>query len=183
MVEQSVLLLKKPFPQLPCLIFNCQWGLLCFASICYHYSWKENQTNLHLTDALPTASAWQAECIARLLHEPLSCWCPMGHSVTHQIDYPHLFVHFQYLCLLCYQYLEENLNRVCHMNSHWLEINPSSSWDIPWNVYGRTNISHLTFSPSSQQGSGVRFLRNETLRYFLNKGGISDTYNAVSWWK
>ena len=103
--------------------------------------------------------------------------------VTHQIDYPHLFVHFQYLCLLCYQYLEENLNRVCHMNSHWLEINPSSSWDIPWNVYGRTNISHLTFSPSSQQGSGVRFLRNETLRYFLNKGGISDTYNAVSWWK
>jgi hypothetical protein len=69
------------------------------------------------------------------------------------------------------------------MKSHWLEINPSSAWDFPWRVNGRINISHLTFNPSSQQGPGVRFLRNETLRYFLNKGGISDTYNSLSGWK
>lgn len=27
------------------------------------------------------------------------------------------------------------------------------------------------------------FLRNETLRHSLNKGGISDTYNSLPWWK
>ena len=43
-------------------------------------------------------------------------------------------------------------------------------------------FSHLTFSPSSQQKPGVRFLRNETLRYFLNRGRISDTYNSLPWW-
>ena len=29
----------------------------------------------------------------------------------------------------------------------------------------------------------MRFLRNETLRYFLNKGGILGTYNSLSGWK
>lgn len=71
-----MLLIKKPFLQLPWLISNCQWGLLGFASKCYHYGWKENQTSLYLTDALPSASAWQAECTTQLLH--FSYWSPQS---------------------------------------------------------------------------------------------------------
>ena len=137
-----MLLLKKPFPQLPCLIFKCQWGLLCFACICYHSSWKENQTNLHLTDALPTASAWQTECTTRLLHELFSV--DLHRKITYEensLYYGELVVAVvQYLCLLPWLYLQENQNRVCHMKSHWLEINPSSAWDFPWSINGRINI-------------------------------------------
>jgi len=141
----------------------------------------------------PTSHWCLSHCLslASRMYNPTASWAPFllissGHSVTYQensLYYPEYFVLFPYLYLPPRLYLQENQNRVCHMKSHWLEINPSSAWDFPWRVNGRINISHLTFNPSSQQGPGVRFLRNETLRYFLNKGGISDTYNSLSGWK
>lgn len=43
------------------------------------------------------------------------------------------------------------------------------------------SFNHLTFNSPSQQESWFRLLRNETLRYFLNKRGISDTYYLQTW--
>ena len=134
LIKQSVFLIKKPFLQLPWLIFNCQQGLLGFASLLYHYGWKENQTNLHLTDAFPTASAWQAECTTRFFISTFLL-LSTGHAVTYQattLYYQDLVV--QCLCLLPAHYLKK-IKTECatwsHTGSHG--INPSS-WDFPWSL-------------------------------------------------
>ena len=181
-----MLLIKTPFPLLPWFIFNGQQGLLCFASMIYHDGWKGNQTNLHFIDAFPIASAWQAECTTQFFLSPfllLSTGCAITYQET-ILYYQDLDVVLQHLCLLPALYLKKTRTECAtwiHTGSH--EINPSSPWDFQWSPYGRIIFSHLTFSPSSQQEPGERFLKNEALRYILNRGRISDTYNSLPWWK
>lgn len=85
--------------------------------------------------------------------------------------------HLGYVC----KNMRTECTRGSHTGSH--KINPSSTWDFPWSLYHRIISSHLTFNSPSQQEFWVRLLRNETPRYFLNKGGISDTYSFLPWWK
>ena len=152
----------------------------------YHYGWKVNQTNLHLINAFSTASAWQAECITQFSWV-LSCCSPQGVPLLTRKRFftIKILMLFFNICVSCLRCIWKKTRTECatwiHTGSH--EINPSSPWDFQWSPYGRIIFSHLTFSPSSQQEPGERFLRNEALRYILNRGRISDTYNSLPWWK
>ena len=143
------------------------------------------QTNLHLIDAFPTASAWQEEWTIWFFLSPFLLLFT-GHPIAYQETslYCQSLVDDQHLCLLPEVYLKKKSEQsvpheatLAHM-----KVNPVVLGIFHGSSMAEIIFSHLTFSPSSQQKPGVRFLRNETLRYFLNRGRISDTYNSLPWW-
>ena len=101
------------------------------------------QTNLHLIDAFPTASAWQEEWTIWFFLSPFLLLFT-GHPIAYQETslYCQSLVDDQHLCLLPEVYLKKKIRTECatwsHTGTH--ESKPSCSWNFPWILYGRNHF-------------------------------------------